>query len=196
MSDRCNLDFQFLPCAPPDLEIPAVTSGSSQTAGPETNEAQASARSHETHKSPYGTQHKDLPIELLSRFVDSFAAAFQKQYAMDFYMTKYQGKQMEALTPLFRSMTVGVHRLEEQERDEEQRAQATAAGDEEPAAKKRRIHEDLAKRVRRLTIQLASMTNRCYWLSATDVAVHLLAGSDSRRRPGTSASSPGRCQEC
>ena len=75
-------------------------------------------------------------------------------------------------------MTGGVHRLEEQEREEEQQAQATAAGDEEPAAKKRRIHEDLAKRARRLTIRLASMANRCYWLSATEVAVHLLTGSD------------------
>ena len=178
MSDRCNLDFQFLPCTPPDLEIPGGRSGSSQTAGPETNEAQASERSHEAHQWLYGTQHKYLPIELRSRFVDSFAAAFQKQYAMDFYMTKYQGKQMEALTPPFRSMTGGVHRLEEQEREEEQQAQATAAGDEEPAAKKGRIHEDLAKRARRLTIRLASMANRCYWLSATEVAAHLLTGSD------------------
>jgi len=68
-------------------------------------------------------------------------------------MTKYQGKQMEALTLLFRSMTGGVHRLEEQEREEEQQAQATAAGDEEHATKKRRIHEDLAKRARRPTVR-------------------------------------------
>jgi hypothetical protein len=92
-------------CAPPDLEIPGGKSGSSQTAGPETNEAQASARSREAHKWLYGTQHKDLPNELRSRFVDSFAAAFQKQYGMDFYMTKCHGKPMEALTPLFQSMT-------------------------------------------------------------------------------------------
>jgi hypothetical protein len=103
-----------LPCAPPDLDTPGGKSGSSQTAGPETNEAQASERSHGTHKWLYGTQHKDSPIELRSRFVDSFAAAFQKQYAMDFYMTKYQGKQMKALTPLLQSMAGGVHRLEEQ----------------------------------------------------------------------------------
>ena len=151
-----------LHCAPPDL------------ATAETNEAQASERSRETQKWLYGAHHKDLPIELRNRFVDSFAAAFQKQYAMDFYITKYQGKQMEALTPLFQSMTGGVHRLEEQEREEEQQAQATGAGDEEPVAKKRRIHEHLAKRARRLTIRLASMPNRCYLLS-------------------TSASSPGSC---
>ena len=51
--------------------------------------------------------------------VSSFAASFEKAAAMDFYITKYQGKPMESLTPLFKSMTAGVHRLERQEAEEE-----------------------------------------------------------------------------
>jgi len=102
---------------------------------------------------------------------------------MDFYITKYQGKPMEALTPLFQAMTSGVHRLEQQEREEEKRAQVAATNDDanapvEPAAKQRKTLEGLVRRARRLTIRLAAMANRCYWLSATEVAVHLLTGGD------------------
>ena len=38
---------------------------------------------------------------------------------MDFYITKYQCKAMEALTPLFKCMTDGANRLERQEEQEE-----------------------------------------------------------------------------
>ena len=44
--------------------------------------------------------------------IKGFAASFQKTAAMDFYMTKNQGKLMEAFTPLFISITSGIHRLE------------------------------------------------------------------------------------
>jgi hypothetical protein len=50
--------------------------------------------------------------------LQSFASAFRKAYAMDFYITKYQGKMMESLTPLFQTMTSGIHRLEAQEAQE------------------------------------------------------------------------------
>ena len=197
VSDRCNLDFQFLPCAPPPLAAEDKNSGSSQTAvegtaedpGSEASRIAAAAmgmqgdrrskrKRDEIHKWLYGTRHNDLPSHLRSDVVESFSAAFRKQYVMDFYITKYQGKQMEALTPLFQSMQGGVHRLEDQEREEEEQAKATADENDEPTAKKRKTHEDLAKRARRLTIRLASMANRCYWLSATEVAVHILTGGD------------------
>ena len=97
---------------------------------------------------------------------------------MDFYITKYQGKQMEALTPLFQPMTEGIHRLEEQEREEAQREEAAVASNEEPPAKKRKSADDIRKRARRVTLRLAHMANRCFWLSATEVAVHLQTGSD------------------
>ena len=43
---------------------------------------------------------------------------------MDFYITKYQGKPMEALTPLLMTMMSGIRRLEKQEDHEEAEAEA------------------------------------------------------------------------
>eukprot|EP00974_Lingulodinium_polyedra_P091315 8853660-Lingulodinium_polyedra.AAC.1 len=40
--------------------------------------------------------------------VESFQVAFQKAFSMDFYITKYQGKMMESMTPLFQSMLSGM----------------------------------------------------------------------------------------
>ena len=45
---------------------------------------------------------------------------------MDFYITKYQGKPVESLTPLFKCLTDGVHRLECQEAEEEAAAEEQA----------------------------------------------------------------------
>ena len=52
---------------------------------------------------------------------------------MDFYITKYQGKPMETLTPLFITMTSGIHRLEKQEEQEQAEAEAAskAAADQD-----------------------------------------------------------------
>ena len=54
--------------------------------------------------------------------VMSFAASFRKAAAMDFYITKYQGKPMESLTPLFQCMTDGVIKLEKQEESRARRS--------------------------------------------------------------------------
>ena len=101
---------------------------------------------------------------------------------MDFYITKYQGKMMEALTPLFQTMTSGIHRLEEQERqEEEEQLQANKPQDEDsatPQPKRRKTQEDLKRRARRVCMRLASMGNRCYWLSCCEVTVHILTGGD------------------
>ena len=186
VSNRCNLDYQFLPCAPKDIAPEETAGGASQLAAAAVasdSTVSGASRPAEDHKWLYGTGHKALSRKLCGTFVESFAAAFQKQYAMDFYITKYQGKQMEALTPLFKTMQSGVHRLEEQEREEERLAQTTA---EEPAdgvqqnqpTNNRKTNEALARRARRLTVRLAAMANRCYWLSATEVAVHILTGGD------------------
>ena len=55
-------------------------------------------------------------------------------HAMDYYITKYQGKMMQSMTPLFSAMTQGIRKLEEQEKQ----AQLLADKDpeEEPARKK------------------------------------------------------------
>ena len=113
--------------------------------------------------------------------MDSFAVAFRKAYAMDFYITKYQGEMMQELTPLFQTMVSGIHRLEETEKQEEEELKATMAQQDDgtsPHPKKRKTQEDLARRARRVCIRLASMANRCYWLSACEVTVHILTGGD------------------
>ena len=52
---------------------------------------------------------------------------------MDYYITKYQGKMMQSMTPLFAAMTQGIRKLEEQEEQAEQLADKDPA--EEPARK-------------------------------------------------------------
>jgi hypothetical protein len=116
--------------------------------------------------------------------IKGFAASFQKAAAMDFYITKYQGKLMEALTPLFLTMTSGIHRLEKQEEQEEAEAEAArkTAPDQDGAVqharKQRKTLEDLTRRARRVTIRLASMANRCFWLSAAELVAHILTDGD------------------
>ena len=116
--------------------------------------------------------------------VESFQAAFQKAFSMDFYITKYQGKMMESMTPLFQSMLGGMQRLEQQEREEQEEqarkvlSEAGADGEDQTLAKRRRTCEDLTRRARRVCIRLASMANRCFWLSTTEVALHILTGGD------------------
>ena len=50
--------------------------------------------------------------------ISNFVVSFQKAATMDFYITKYQGKAMESLTPLFMAMVEGIHRLEKREQEE------------------------------------------------------------------------------
>ena len=90
---------------------------------------------------------------------------------------------METLTPLFNAMTSGVHRLEQQEEQEnadaekERQAEAERTG-RAPAPKKRKTMEEITRRGRRLVIRLASMANRCFWLSAAEISVHILTDGD------------------
>ena len=111
--------------------------------------------------------------------VESFQVAFQKAVFIDFYITRYQGKMMESLTPLFQSMLGGMRRLEEQEKEEKEEEEARKQLSQEPVLPTRvQIEDDLARRARRVCIRLASMANRSFWLSTTEVAVHILTGGD------------------
>ena len=116
--------------------------------------------------------------------VESFQVAFQKAFSMDFYITKYQGKMMESMTPLFQSMLSGMQRLEQQEREEQEEearkalSEGGADGGDQTLVKRRQTRDDLARRARRVCIRLASMANRCFWLSTTEVALHILTGGD------------------
>ena len=83
---------------------------------------------------------------------------------------------MQSLTPLFQTMTAGLHRLAEEEKAEDEKAEEERIQNEE--SKRRKTPASIKKRARRVTIRLASMANRCYWLSCAEVAVHILTGGD------------------
>ena len=50
----------------------------------------------------------------------SVQASFAKAAGMDFYITKYQGKMVESMAPLFQSILGGMQRFEPQERAEQE----------------------------------------------------------------------------
>ena len=202
VTDRSNIDFQFLPCAPPLPEEAESKCGAPEPA-PCTRERK---RPRLTKKTPDLTKKTSVYVKKKSQgyptwfpcasqlteseraSVRGFAASFQKAAAMDFYITKYQGKPMQSLAPLFMTMLSGIHRLEEQEEQEKQKAEAEeSVGAAQPDAdtasehgprKRRKTTEDLARRARRVTIRLASMANRCFWVSAAELVVHMLTDCD------------------
>ena len=204
VSNRCNVDFQFLMCAPVESAVVAdenQPSGASQPAQVEAlAPAQVTKRRRLTRKTPGATKATPAvgngsalvyqssarkwlyacgPLQPADQgVVESFQVAFQKAFSMDFYITKYQGKMMESLTPLFQSMLAGMRRLEQQEKEEQEEEARKLLSEEVVLPLRRRTQEDLARRARRVCIRLASMANRCFWLSTTEVAVHILTGGD------------------
>ena len=185
-SDRCNVDYQFLPCPPllpSDVEDANEDHDASQLVGREARQ-QGDAHAAYSCKWLYGCSLKKLG-SMGQAIVQSFAAAFRKQYAMDFYITKYQGKMMQSLTPLFQTMQDGIHRLQQEEEEAEKQQkedgalrEASSASEPTTAVKKRKTQAEVARKARRVCIRLASMANRCYWLSATEIAVHIITGGD------------------
>ena len=104
---------------------------------------------------------------------------------MDFYITKYQSKPTESMTLFFQAMALGIHRLEQEEAEEQSvrtALQAAAVLDntapEPPHRGGRRIQEDLANRARRLCIRIASQCNRCFWVSAAELTVDIISDCD------------------
>ena len=169
-SDRCNVDYQFLPCAPshaPQLVVAPTASSGDASQSPRATTLKAKWMS--------GCDFQHVAAEV-GPMLESFAAAFRKAFAMDFYITKYQGKMMQSLTPLFQTMTEGLHRLAEEEKAEDAKAEEDRLQNAQP--KRRRTIADLRRRARKITIRLATTANRCYWLSCAEVAIHILTGAD------------------
>ena len=68
---------------------------------------------------------------------------------------------------------------EEEETDTENARKAIAEGTGlVPARMQRKTMEELARQTRRLTIRLASVANRCFWVSAAELTVHILTDGD------------------
>ena len=130
-TDRCNVDYQFLPCAPPlppdaedsdatqlvvdsALPLPPPDSATTQQG----DVLQSAARRRLRTKTRLGATKAGTQLRTQVRFkrppwfprtatlssrelrcIQSFAASFEKAASMDSYITKYQGKPMESLTP-------------------------------------------------------------------------------------------------
>ena len=140
-ADQCNVDFQFLPCAPileEDETAPDLAAASHAGASP--------APAKQTVKSAPqwlgGVLWRSLS-PARRNVVNSVSSAFRKMHAMDFYITKYQGKMMQSMTPLFAAMTQGIRKLEEQEKQAEELVDKDPV--EKPARKKRKTKEDLQR---------------------------------------------------
>ena len=145
--NRCNVDYQFLPCAPSEAttEHPgdALQSGASEAGGASQPAAAVSGASQPAEAAPARRRirgktapQRQRPRKLVpeckwcygvsrlaarvAQTLRSFADAFRKAMAMDFYITKYQGKMMEALTPLFQTMLGDIQRLQQQEQQEDE----------------------------------------------------------------------------
>ena len=78
-------------------------------------------------------------------------------------------------------MQTGIQRLEQQEREEAERSKAGVdqVDTADDAAKKAKTEAESAARARRVTVRLAPMANRCYWLSTTEITTHILTGGDA-----------------
>ena len=144
-SDRCNVDWQFLPCAPPEPPEPVVmaTTGGALQLAAEAKKRRLNRKTATPTCSPgliaagpeaVRARIRDHPKWFYAgcrlspqeqELIKSFAASFRKAYCMDFYITKYQGKPMEALAPLFQAMNGGIRRLEQEEREKEEDPRAT-----------------------------------------------------------------------
>ena len=165
--DQCNVDFQFLSCGPIlDETVPSPPAGVSPPSGPRPKAPQW-----------LGGVGFDKMSRSMQSIIQCFGAVFRKMHAMVFYITKYQGKMMQSLTPLFQSMTKGVRKLEEQEKAAQDAKQQIEA--EEPARKKRKTQEKYKRHAKQKCLRMASMANRCYWLSTAEIAVYLLTGGDT-----------------
>ena len=51
-------------------------------------------------------------------------------------------------------------------------------GPEIASKKRRKTAEELERRARRVTMRLASMGNRCFWVSAAELVLHMLTDGD------------------
>ena len=104
-----------MPCAPlldeeDPAAVPAVASiaGSSQTSAstaavPEGPGETKSGKALSSKSAPQwlgGVLWRSLDATR-RKIAEALGSAFRKMHAMDFYITKYQGKMMQSMTPLF-----------------------------------------------------------------------------------------------
>ena len=205
--NRCNTDFQFLltaPLLPQECveEVPKASAfepgGSKETtSASEHGGSKEAKKAEKTAGAKRRGDFKDAGAGLVAlgvylggavsaeaaQVLQSTTDAFRKAMAMDYYITKYQSKMMEASAPLFKTLLPGIRRLaaeqEQEEAEEKARTRAREVAGEEPQTRKRRrTMEEIRARARKHVLRLASAANRCYWLSIYEVAIQILTGGD------------------
>lgn len=106
----------------------------------------------------------DLAHPLVRRMAYSVVALHVAASNCDYYITKYQAKNMEQLQNLTKQYALGLRRLEEEEA-----LAARQAGDAYVAP-------TAADRARRITLRLQTAANRCTWVSSTEAAILVETG--------------------
>ena len=114
-TDQCNVDFQYLPCCPILEEDEAAPDSADAFPGGASQPATAKQTAQPAPQWLGGVPWRSLS-SARRNLVKAVSSAFRKMHAMDFYITKYQGKMMQSMTPLFAAMTQGIRKLEEQEK--------------------------------------------------------------------------------
>ena len=127
--NRCNTDFQYLataPLLPEEVRQESTEALELGGAADVQHEAASLPGPGRREKRGVGIQLTCLGVaggkqmsEGARLVVESSVDAFRKAMAMDYYITKYQGKMMQALSPLFKTLLNGIRRLRAEEEAEE-----------------------------------------------------------------------------
>ena len=142
---RCNIDAQYLPCGPLFAESDLQETSAAVADLGETRTTAAPQRGARVF--PWLGKNASLKLTATKRIiVETIAATFQKAHGMDFYITKYQAKTMQALAPLFATMAHGVQRLEQEEEAAEAAALPNEEGHPAKAKKRRSVADSLVPR--------------------------------------------------
>ena len=167
---RCNNDFRFMARGFPPTTHGSHQSGAEQPAVVE-HELRLRCEHKELDVAIRNITFTRLDTPLLRRMAYSVVAIHVAAFNCDFYITKYQCKNMEQLQNLVTQYALGIRRLEMEENEEE--LQAKASGNvhkaESSAAQRKR-------RARRITLRLAMAANRSTWVSSTEMMIYIMTG--------------------
>ena len=146
---RCNIDFRYMP-----------------RGFPNDSDALGTFRCDERQLALCfpDVSFVDLAHPVLRRMAYSVVALHVAASNCDYYITKYQAKNMEQLQNLTKQYALGIRRLEEEEA-----LAARQAGDDYVAP-------TAADRARRITLRLQTAANRCTWVSSTEAAILVETG--------------------
>lgn len=107
--------------------------------------------------------------------VKSLKDAFRASHNADYYVTKYQTKPQQSLTPLLEVFAGAVRRFHLEQ--EEAKNEVTNAGQNPDSSKAQHIasiQDPNRQKAQRLLVKMSTAMNKCYWHSLCEISVHLL----------------------